>query len=117
MLVDEQIRGGVIQGLGAAFFEECVYGENGQLTIGSLADYLVPMAVEMPDIEIGHVATPAMDTRLGAKGVAKPARLRRRRPLFWCETGAVARTISRATSMSRVTVEQDLQRGSAHFNL
>jgi aerobic carbon-monoxide dehydrogenase large subunit len=71
MLVDEQIRGGVIQGLGAAFFEECVYGENGQLTNGSLADYLVPMAVEMPDIEIGHVATPTMDTRLGAKGVGE----------------------------------------------
>ncbi|HEY0236024.1 MAG TPA: molybdopterin cofactor-binding domain-containing protein, partial [Afipia sp.] len=52
LLVDEQVRGGVVQGLGAAFFEECLYDENGQLTNGSLADYLVPMAVEMPDIEI-----------------------------------------------------------------
>jgi carbon-monoxide dehydrogenase large subunit len=71
LLVDEQIRGGVVQGLGAAFFEECVYGENGQLTNGSLADYLVPMAVEMPDIEIGHVETPTLDTQLGAKGVGE----------------------------------------------
>jgi len=71
LLVDEQIRGGVVQGLGAAFFEECVYGDNGQLTNGSLADYLVPMAVEMPDIEIGHVETPTMDTQLGAKGVGE----------------------------------------------
>lgn len=68
MLVDEQIRGGVVQGLGAAFFEECLYDENGQLTNGSLADYLVPMAVEMPDIEVAHVETPTHDTELGAKG-------------------------------------------------
>jgi aerobic carbon-monoxide dehydrogenase large subunit len=71
LLVGEQIRGGVVQGLGAAFFEECVYGDNGQLTNGSLADYLVPMAVEMPDIEIGHVETPTLDTQLGAKGVGE----------------------------------------------
>lgn len=68
LLVDEQVRGGVVQGLGAAFFEECLYDENGQLTNGSLADYLVPMAVEMPDIEIAHVETPTRDTELGAKG-------------------------------------------------
>jgi carbon-monoxide dehydrogenase large subunit len=68
MLVDEQIRGGVVQGLGAAFFEECLYDDNGQLTNGSLADYLVPMAVEMPDIEVAHVETPTQDTELGAKG-------------------------------------------------
>lgn len=68
LLVDEQVRGGVVQGLGAAFFEECVYDDNGQLTNGSLADYLVPMAVEMPDIEIAHAETPTRDTELGAKG-------------------------------------------------
>ncbi|MCU4179895.1 xanthine dehydrogenase family protein molybdopterin-binding subunit [Bosea sp. BH3] len=68
LLVDEQVRGGVVQGLGAAFFEECLYDENGQLTNGSLADYLVPMACEMPDIVIGHIETPTADTALGAKG-------------------------------------------------
>ena len=68
MLVEEQIRGGVVQGLGAAFFEECLYSESGQLQNGSLADYLVPMAAEMPDIEIAHVETPTLDTELGAKG-------------------------------------------------
>jgi carbon-monoxide dehydrogenase large subunit len=68
MLVDEQVRGGAIQGLGAAFFEECKYNETGQLENGSLADYLVPMAVEMPDIQIAHVETPTRDTELGAKG-------------------------------------------------
>ncbi|MDR6757505.1 carbon-monoxide dehydrogenase large subunit [Mycoplana sp. BE70] len=68
LLVDEQIRGGVVQGLGAAFFEECLYNQDGQLTNGSLADYLVPMACEMPDIVIAHVETPTRDTELGAKG-------------------------------------------------
>ncbi len=68
MLVDEQVRGGAVQGLGAAFFEECRYGATGQLENGSLADYLVPMAFEMPDIKISHVETPTRDTELGAKG-------------------------------------------------
>jgi len=71
LLVDEQIRGGVVQGLGAAFFEECVYDDTGQLMNGSLADYLVPMAFEMPDIEVGHVDTPTRDTELGAKGAGE----------------------------------------------
>ncbi|HET7594242.1 MAG TPA: xanthine dehydrogenase family protein molybdopterin-binding subunit, partial [Stellaceae bacterium] len=44
LLVDEQIRGGVVQGLGAALFEECAYDGQGQLLNGTLADYLVPMA-------------------------------------------------------------------------
>jgi len=68
LLVDEQIRGGVVQGLGAALFEECLYDDQGQLLNGSLADYLVPMACETPDIVIGHVETPTRDTELGAKG-------------------------------------------------
>ena len=68
LLVEEQVRGGVVQGLGAAFFEECRYDAAGQLTNGSLADYLVPMSCEMPDILIDHVETPTADTELGAKG-------------------------------------------------
>ena len=71
MLVDEQLRGGIVQGLGAALFEECRYSETGQLMNGSLADYLVPMPMEMPDIVIGHVETPTADTELGAKGVGE----------------------------------------------
>lgn len=71
LLVDEQIRGGVVQGLGPAFFEECHYDETGQMTNATLAEYLVPMAGEMPDIEIAHVETPTKDTILGAKGVGE----------------------------------------------
>ncbi|WIY24737.1 xanthine dehydrogenase family protein molybdopterin-binding subunit [Parasedimentitalea psychrophila] len=71
LLVDEQIRGGVVQGLGPAFFEECLYDDMGQMTNASLVDYLVPMAGEMPDIEIAHIETPTLDTILGAKGVGE----------------------------------------------
>jgi aerobic carbon-monoxide dehydrogenase large subunit len=70
-LVDEQIRGGVVQGIGAALFEHCVYDERGQLTNGTMADYLVPMAPEMPDIEVDHVVTPTADSELGAKGAGE----------------------------------------------
>jgi carbon-monoxide dehydrogenase large subunit len=70
-LVDEQIRGGVVQGLGAALFEQCLYDDSGQLLNGNMADYLVPMAAEMPDIEIGHVVTPTADSELGAKGAGE----------------------------------------------
>jgi carbon-monoxide dehydrogenase large subunit len=65
-LVDEQIRGGVVQGLGAALFEKCIYDERGQLTNANMADYLVPMAGEMPDIEVGHVVSPTEESELGA---------------------------------------------------
>lgn len=70
-LVDEQIRGGVVQGIGAALFEQCVYDERGQLLNGNMADYLVPMAAEMPDIECGHVVSPTADSELGAKGAGE----------------------------------------------
>jgi carbon-monoxide dehydrogenase large subunit len=70
-LVDEQIRGGVVQGIGAALFEHCVYDERGQLLNGNMADYLVPMAAEMPDIEVGHVVSPTADSELGAKGAGE----------------------------------------------
>ena len=70
-LVDEQVRGGVVQGIGAALFEHCLYDERGQLLNGNMADYLVPMAMEMPDIEVGHVVTPTADSELGAKGAGE----------------------------------------------
>jgi aerobic carbon-monoxide dehydrogenase large subunit len=70
-LVDEQIRGGVVQGLGAALFEKCIYDERGQLTNANMADYLVPMPGEMPDIDVGHVVSPTAETELGAKGAGE----------------------------------------------
>jgi carbon-monoxide dehydrogenase large subunit len=71
LLVDEQIRGGVVQGIGEALYEACRYDEAGQFTSGTLADYLVPMASEMPDIVIGHVETRYSGSVLGAKGAGE----------------------------------------------
>ena len=71
MLADEQIRGGVVQGIGAALYEECLYGPDGQLLNGNMADYLVPMSGEMPDIVCAHVETPTLQSQLGAKGVGE----------------------------------------------
>ncbi|MDE2082062.1 MAG: xanthine dehydrogenase family protein [Burkholderiales bacterium] len=71
MLVDEQMRGAIVQGIGGALFEECLYDSDGTLRNGNLADYLVPMAGEMPDIEIAHVQTPTRSSLLGAKGAGE----------------------------------------------
>lgn len=70
-LVAEQTRGGVVQGLGTALYEECLYSPDGQLLNGSLAEYLPPMAAEMPDIAVAHVVTPTETSELGAKGVGE----------------------------------------------
>jgi carbon-monoxide dehydrogenase large subunit len=70
-LVDEQVRGGIVQGIGGALFEHCLYDDRGQLLNATLADYLVPMAAEMPDIETAHVQTPTKTSMLGAKGAGE----------------------------------------------
>jgi len=71
MLVEEQVRGGVVQGLGGALFEECRYDAAGNLLNANMADYLVPMAMEMPDIGVGHSITPTKESALGAKGAGE----------------------------------------------
>ncbi|MDP6832858.1 MAG: xanthine dehydrogenase family protein molybdopterin-binding subunit, partial [Alphaproteobacteria bacterium] len=71
LLVREQVRGGAVQGIGAALYEELRYDEDGHLLTGSFADYLVPMAGEMPDIEVAHIETPTKTSELGAKGAGE----------------------------------------------
>jgi aerobic carbon-monoxide dehydrogenase large subunit len=71
MLVDEQMRGAIVQGIGGALFEECLYDSDGTLRNGNMADYLVPMAAEMPDIVVSHVQTPTRSSALGAKGAGE----------------------------------------------
>jgi carbon-monoxide dehydrogenase large subunit len=60
-----------VQGLGGALYEQCLYDDAGQLINGTMADYLVPMAAEMPDIDVMHVQTPTSVSELGAKGVGE----------------------------------------------
>ena len=71
MLVTEQVRGAIVQGIGGALFEECLYDDSGLLRNGNMADYLVPMANEMPDIEVAHIETPTQSSKLGAKGAGE----------------------------------------------
>ncbi|MGI9478407.1 MAG: xanthine dehydrogenase family protein molybdopterin-binding subunit [Hyphomicrobiaceae bacterium] len=71
LLVREQIRGGVVQGIGSALYEELRYDDDGALLTGTLSDYLVPIATEMPDIEVAHIETPTETSELGAKGAGE----------------------------------------------
>jgi xanthine dehydrogenase molybdopterin-binding subunit B len=63
--------GAIVQGIGAALWEHCVYDEHGQLLTGSMMDYLVPMAAETPPIIVGHVETPTAFAEGGFKGAGE----------------------------------------------
>lgn len=65
-----QLYGGLAQGIGQALFEEVEYREDGQLLSGSLMDYQLPRAADIPPIILGHLATPAAN-ELGVKGVGE----------------------------------------------
>jgi carbon-monoxide dehydrogenase large subunit len=71
MIVDGQAVGGVAQGIGAALLEEVVYADDGQLLTGTLMDYLVPTATELPAVEVHHVERPSPTTLGGFKGVGE----------------------------------------------
>ena len=70
-IVEGQIRGGVAQGIGGAFYEKIVYDEGGQPLAASYMDFLIPTAVEIPSIEIAHLETPSPLNPLGVKGVGE----------------------------------------------
>ncbi|CAL8969910.1 Caffeine dehydrogenase subunit alpha [Rhodoplanes serenus] len=71
LIVDGQVRGGVVQGIGSAILEHFVYDEDGQPLTTSFADYLMPLAPEIPNIEVHHIETPTPRTPLGAKGLGE----------------------------------------------
>jgi aerobic carbon-monoxide dehydrogenase large subunit len=71
MIVDGQIHGGIAQGVAQALWEGAVYDENGQLTSGSMMDYVVPKAGFFPKFELGSTETPSPTNPLGVKGVGE----------------------------------------------
>ena len=71
LIVDGQVHGGVVQGLGQALWEQAVYDDNGQLVTGELMDYALPRASGIPWIESGHTETPSPVNPLGVKGVGE----------------------------------------------
>lgn len=70
-MVDGQVTGGFAQALGAALYEEYAYAPDGSFLSGTLADYLIPTTMEVPDPVILHFESPSPFTPLGAKGVGE----------------------------------------------
>ena len=71
-LVDGQLAGGIVQGLGGAIYEHLTYNGEGNLLTASLMDYLIPTALESPQkLVIKHLETPSPYTPLGSKGVGE----------------------------------------------
>ena len=71
VIVEGQIHGGLAQGIAQALYEEAVYDAEGNLTTGSMVDYLVPAAPDLPHFDTGRTETPATSNPLGVKGVGE----------------------------------------------
>jgi carbon-monoxide dehydrogenase large subunit len=70
-IVEGQIQGGVAHGIGNAFFEQLVFDPQGQLLTASFMDYLLPLATDVPDVEMAHRETPSPGNPAGLKGVGE----------------------------------------------
>lgn len=73
MIVEGQSHGGAAQGIAGAILEELPYNEDGQPLASTFADYLVPTAADLPDIEVHHTETPTNVNALGVKGTGESA--------------------------------------------
>jgi carbon-monoxide dehydrogenase large subunit len=71
MIVDGQVLGGTAQGIGTALFEEMPFDANGQPLNGTLAEYILPGATEVPDARISHMETPSPYSAFGQKGIGE----------------------------------------------
>jgi carbon-monoxide dehydrogenase large subunit len=79
-IVDGQVHGGIAQGVGQALYEEAVYDADGNLVTGSMVNYLVPSAAELPSFEVDRTSSPSPTNPMGVKGVG--------------ETGTIASTVA-----------------------
>ncbi|MEI2807316.1 xanthine dehydrogenase family protein molybdopterin-binding subunit [Albidovulum sp.] len=70
-IVEGQVHGATVQGIGEALMEEIVYDAEGQHLNANLLDYLLPTAMDVPDLELSHIETPSIDTVGGIKGAAE----------------------------------------------
>jgi carbon-monoxide dehydrogenase large subunit len=71
MIVDGQLHGGIVQGVGQALTEGAVYDDNGQLLTGTMTEYAIPKASLMPMIEHARTVTPSPVNPLGIKGAGE----------------------------------------------
>jgi carbon-monoxide dehydrogenase large subunit len=71
MIVEGQIHGGIVQGIGQALYEGVVYDEEGQLLTGSMMDYTLPRADMFPKFELDSTVTPSPHHPVGVKGIGE----------------------------------------------
>jgi CO/xanthine dehydrogenase Mo-binding subunit len=71
MIVEGQVHGGVAQGIGGSFYEKLAYDADGQPLSTTFMDYLIPTAMEVPDIQTEHIETPSPLNPLGIKGAGE----------------------------------------------
>ena len=94
MLVQGQVHGGLAQGIGQAMCEQVVYSEDGQLLTGTLMDYAMPIAKELPHFELDHTVTLTPVNPLGVKGVGEAGTIG--------STPAVANAVADALGVAHV---------------
>jgi carbon-monoxide dehydrogenase large subunit len=90
LIVDGQLHGGIVQGVGQALWEEAVYSDDGQLQSGSMLDYALPRAAWLPNIELDETVTPSPVNPIGVKGVGEAGAI--------ASTAAVANAVNDALS-------------------
>jgi len=71
LIVEGQIYGSVIHGIGGALYEELLYDDEGQMLTGTFIDYLCPTSMEAVRIDMDHIVSPSPFTTLGSKGVGE----------------------------------------------
>lgn len=94
MIVEGQVHGGIVQGVGQAMFEEVIYGQDGQLLTGTFMDYAMPIARELPSFQTGTTVTPSPTNPLGVKGVGEAGTIG--------STPAVANAVADALGLAHV---------------
>lgn len=98
MIVEGQIRGGMAQAVGMTLLEELIYDDNGQLITTTFQDYLLPTALDIPDIEIKHLETPSSLVPGGIKGMGESAMI--------SAPAAVAGAVNDALAALGVSIER-----------
>jgi aerobic carbon-monoxide dehydrogenase large subunit len=71
VIVDGQVHGGIAQGIAQALYEEAVYDEDGTLVTGSMVDYMIPGAPELPNYTLDRTVTPSPTNVMGVKGIGE----------------------------------------------
>lgn len=102
LLVEGQVRGGFAAGLGNALYEEVRYDDQGQLLTGTLADYVIPSAAEIPAARLAHQCSPSPLNPLGVKGVGETSTI----PVPACINNAVADALGVPANVTPLTPER-----------